>query len=261
MARPSGQPGQPDTRARPSTGEKPKHRAVGPQERRKERKEQRKKEEQEQEEHRTTQAINLFHSQAMKYVLLGLWAKCHRSLVSSHRHIQWAEMFAALAAVLTYAPFLTNRSVLLLMDNQCDVGMINRQSSRNKSVCLLVRALFDLAFRFHFSIRAQHIAGTSNVLADFLSRPSKHRHQPLLTWPEQLSSQPASPALDLPSLSAVTVLLSSDINLLELSNNDAQLSSSMPLCQPSNSFPSALAPVVPTPPIMPTICAGVVSLD
>jgi len=187
--------------------------------------------------------------------VLGQWSKQHVPFVSSHRHIQWAEMFAALAAVLVYAPFVANSSVLLLMDNSSDVGAINRQSSRSKSVCLLVRALFDLSYRYHFAIRAQHIAGTSNVLADFLSRPSLHRHQPLVEWP--LVTHSVDSGLSVPALSDVTVLPSCAISLVELHDNTVLHSSSMALCQRSNSFPFVSVPVVHTQPIMPTTSDGV----
>jgi hypothetical protein len=188
--------------------------------------------------------------------VLGLWSARHQHLISSHRQIQWAEMFAALAAVLVYSPFVRNSSVLLLMDNSSDVGAINRQSSRSKSVCVLVRALFDLSFRCHFALRAQHISGTSNVLADFLSRPTLHQHQPLHCWPLVTHSLDSGP---LPALSAVTVLPSSAVSLLELSDNAVLHSSSMPLCRPSSCYPSVLAHGAHTRLITPTTCAGVES--
>ena len=185
--------------------------------------------------------------------VLGVWSKCHQPLVATHRQIQWAEMFAALAALLSYAPFVGRSSVLLRMDNSSDVGAINRQSSRSSTVCVLVRAMFDLAFRFHFAFRAEHIPGESNVLADFLSRPARHLHQPLLTWPLQ-PVDPVSGAL--PVLSGVTVLLSSSVQLLELQGSSALQSSSTPLCRPSSCFPFESARAAPTPPTTPTTCAG-----
>jgi hypothetical protein len=193
--------------------------------------------------------------------VLGVWSAHHQPLVSSHRHIQFAEMFAALAAVLTYSPFICNRSVLLLMDNSSDVGAINRQSSRSRSVCMLVRAMFDLSFRCHLSIRARHIAGTSNVLADFLSRPSLHRHEPLMQWPLLVGAHRLDSGPSLPALSVVTVLPSCAVSLIELNDSDVLHSSSIALCQPSNSFPFELAHVVPTPLIIATTCVGAQPLD
>lgn len=185
--------------------------------------------------------------------VLGVWSKCHRPLVATHRQIQWAEMFAALAALLTYSPYVGRSSVLLRMDNMSDVGAINRQSSRSSTVCLLVRAMFDLSFRYHFAFRAEHIPGATNYLADFLSRPSMHQHRPLLTWP----LQPVDPSAAVwPALSAVTVLLSSDVKLLELTDNAALPTSSTPLCQPSSSSPFVSVPGVHTRLTMPTTCAG-----
>ncbi len=188
--------------------------------------------------------------------VLGVWSACHQPLVATHRQIQFAEMFAALAAVLVYSPFVRNCSVLLLMDNSSDVGAINRQSSRSKTVCLLVRALFDLSYRCHFAVRARHIAGSSNLLADFLSRPSLHQHQPMQTYPllaDRLDSGP----LSVPALSAVTVLHSSSVRLTELLDSSALHSSSTALCRPSNSYPCEWVPVARTRPITPTTSAGV----
>ena len=193
--------------------------------------------------------------------VIGVWSRCHRQLVQSHRQIQFAEMFAALSAVLVYSPFIGNSSVLLLMDNQSDIGAINRQSSRSKSVCVLIRALYDLSFRHHFAIRARHIPGTTNVLADFLSRPSLHQHRPMLTWPQLVASSQSASALPLPVLSAVTVLMSSSVSLLELQGSNVLHSNSIPLCQPSNSYPCELVHVVHTRPIMPTISATALPLD
>jgi hypothetical protein len=198
--------------------------------------------------------------------ILGLWSDCHRSLVSTHRHIQWAEMFAALAAILVYSPYVGNHSILLWMDNSSDVGAINRQSSRSRTVTVLVRAMFDLSFHGHFAFRAQHIPGQSNVLADFLSRPTLHQHRPLELWPQHSAlaasdagsgtgsgSGSGSDCADL-TLSVVTVLPSSAIHLPELAGllgNVVPLTSSTRLCQPSSSYPSELVPAAPTPPTTP----------
>lgn len=180
----------------------------------------------------------------------GIWSPEHVLRASSHRNIQWSEFFSALAAVLVYAPFVTGRSILLLMDNSSDVGAINRQSSRNPHVAVLLRAIFDIAFRFHLSIHARHIAGESNVLADFLSRPALHKYNAILNWPS------LQPSASLP-LSVVHVLPSSSIWLAELLDSSAIDNPSEPLCRLSSNFLSPRTPAAATTPVTTSTSASV----
>lgn len=155
---------------------------------------------------------------------MGIWSPEHVARTSSHRNIQWSEFFSALSAVLCYSPYAANHSILLLMDNSSDVNVINRQSSRNAHIAVLLRALYDLSFRYHFSVRAQHIAGESNVLADFLSRPALHRHAPMLHWDHSV----------LP-LCVVSVVPSSSVVLTELIDSSAIDDPCSHLCRLSSS--------------------------
>ena len=73
---------------------------------------------------------------------LGLWSSCHAEYHSTHRGISWCELFSVLAAVLIYAPYLKHQSIILVVHNQTDVCIINRQSTRSASI--LLRALYNI---------------------------------------------------------------------------------------------------------------------
>ena len=119
---------------------------------------------------------------------LGHWSACHTDYTDSHRKIGWCEMFAALYALLTYASLLQDQSVILVLDNQSDVSIINRQATRSQRIAVLLRAMFDVCYRHNISVHARHLPGVDNVLADFLSRRSLHRHKPLEQWTPYLQS-------------------------------------------------------------------------
>jgi hypothetical protein len=112
----------------------------------------------------------------------GSYDTVHSVHYSSHTGITWCELLAVYAAASTYATQLRNQSALFLVDNSTDVSIINRQATRSSRLSPLLRSLYDLSLRFNFSIRAQHIAGVDNILADFLSRPQLHQHQHVKQW-------------------------------------------------------------------------------
>jgi hypothetical protein len=119
---------------------------------------------------------------AIGNVFSGEYSTEHREFHSSHRGIAWCELFAALTALCVYSPLLINRSVLLVVDNKTDVDIINRQSTRSSRLCVLLRAMFDVATSLNCSVKAIHRAGELNVLADFLSRPKLHQHSIVSNW-------------------------------------------------------------------------------
>jgi hypothetical protein len=102
----------------------------------------------------------------------GVFTKQHVSKVS--RSIQYAELFAIAASVALYAPFIENRALLVTTDNLADVHIINRQSTSAPDLLPLLRAIYATCARYNISLRALHVAGVDNTLADYLSRPALH---------------------------------------------------------------------------------------
>ena len=60
--------------------------------------------------------------------------------------------------------------IRLLCDNQAIVHCVGSGSSRCPHVMSLLRSLFLSAAKYSFTVSAQHIPGTHNVIADSLSR-------------------------------------------------------------------------------------------
>jgi len=104
--------------------------------------------------------------------LAGQWCGSHRHFIRDHRQIGWAELFAVVVMVLAVGPHCRDSTIELLVDNQSDVAVINRQSTRSPSLLTLLRRLYSAATEFNLSIIARHIAGSSNTIADSLSRYS-----------------------------------------------------------------------------------------
>ena len=65
--------------------------------------------------------------------------------------------------------------VKALCDNAAVVAIINRGSSKDQEVMHLMRCLAFIAARYQFSIRASHLNGVCNTLADALSRDGLSR--------------------------------------------------------------------------------------
>ena len=112
----------------------------------------------------------------------GTYSTCHAHLHREHTQIAWCELLAVYAAAAVFAPQLQDQSLLLYVDNSTDVAIINRQATRSSALAGLLRQLYALSLRYNFSIRAVHRPGVDNILADFLSRSTLHRHDPVRQW-------------------------------------------------------------------------------
>lgn len=88
----------------------------------------------------------------------------------SHFHINIKELFPITVALELWGQTLRNRSVLFFSDNAAVVAIINKQTSKEKHMMILVRRLVLAALRFNIHFRAKHIPGKLNVFADYLSR-------------------------------------------------------------------------------------------
>lgn len=65
---------------------------------------------------------------------------------------------------------LQNKKLLFNIDKQDIVAILNKKSCKVPRTMNLVRRLVSLSLRFNILIIAQHIVGSSNVIADALSR-------------------------------------------------------------------------------------------
>ena len=117
---------------------------------------------------------------------LGVWSASDAHLHLESAQMIWCEMFAVLAALCTYRSRLRNTSVLFRLDNLPDVYALNRQATRKARLGGLLRSIYTIAVDYNISIRAEHIPGVRNVLADYLSRTALRCPADLVAaWPAQ----------------------------------------------------------------------------
>ena len=82
-------------------------------------------------------------------------------------------------AVMRWAPLWTNKKVFIHSDNQAACSIINRGSCKNSVVMDSLRHVFWLSAVFNFRLKAVYYKGSSNFLADSVSRlhePGKFQH-------------------------------------------------------------------------------------
>ena len=61
---------------------------------------------------------------------------------------------------------IRNRCILFFADNESLVHVINKQSSKDKSLMFFVRKLILICLEYNIVFKAKHIAGAKNRLAD-----------------------------------------------------------------------------------------------
>ena len=88
------------------------------------------------------------------------------------------ECFAILAAVHLFGPWWRGSRVLVHYDNAATVAWLTGGGPRPVAARALVQEMFGLCVRLHIRLSVQHIPGTSNVLADALSRAQWPRFGP-----------------------------------------------------------------------------------
>ena len=126
----------------------------------------------------------------------GRWLQAHWSLDDCKKDIVWKELFAIVAAVNSWGHHWQRKKVLFHCDNQSVCDIWHRGSSRSPEVMALVRMLYFCAAKFDINVMIAHIAGSSNEIADALSRFQATRfHQlaplaepqpdTILAWPTQ----------------------------------------------------------------------------
>ena len=96
----------------------------------------------------------------------GLWDDTQKK-----RHINWLELKAVQLALVAFCRHVTGKRVLIRSDNSTVVAYINKEGgTRSLPLCQLMWELLLWADSFQIELRAAHIPGKKNILADRLSR-------------------------------------------------------------------------------------------
>ena len=84
--------------------------------------------------------------------------------------IEFLELFALCAAVLTWENFIQNTRIVIFCDNQAVVQMVNKTTSSCQNCMHLIRLLVLNNLRFNRRITVKYVKSAENILADSLSR-------------------------------------------------------------------------------------------
>ena len=99
----------------------------------------------------------------------GIWSPSQAT-----RHINWLELMAAWLAMQHFLPSLQGQHVLLATDNAVVVAYINKHGGpKSRPMTGLVWKVLLWCWDHDIQLRARHIPGSLNVLADSLSRPDQ----------------------------------------------------------------------------------------
>ena len=80
------------------------------------------------------------------------------------------EFFPILVLVSMFSDRLANTNVLWLCDNEAVTVIINKQTSKNKNVMVIMRDLVLILMRQNIYLKAEHLPGLSNHVCDTISR-------------------------------------------------------------------------------------------
>ena len=122
----------------------------------------------------------------------GHWAQfrwpAHWKKENFMKDISFLELVPNILACHIWTPRFINKKILLRIDNQALVAIVNNRTSKYKYVMELVRPLVLLCMHSNIQVRAMHISGVHNGLADCLSRFQMDRFKKLAPLADQTPS-------------------------------------------------------------------------
>ena len=115
----------------------------------------------------TTDASKLMYGDHLdNQFVQGRW-----NIQQQNWHINLLEMEAIFLTMTHFLPQINQKSVLIKLENMTCVQYINRQGgTRSSKLCMKTWKIWNLAIQNQMILKAVHICGRDNVLADQLSR-------------------------------------------------------------------------------------------
>ena len=97
----------------------------------------------------------------------GAWPQ---KLLKAKLNISILELYPIVVAMIMCGKELADKRICINCDNEAVVSIINSQTSKNRLVMVLLRELVLTCLNNNILIRACHIPGHHNTMADKLSR-------------------------------------------------------------------------------------------
>ena len=99
----------------------------------------------------------------------GLWSDREKRL-----HINVLELKAVSLALRDFKDQCQNQTVLVATDNSTVLAYINKQGGTHSAeMCSLLWKIMTWCYHYHITLKARHIPGCLNVMADLLSRSNQ----------------------------------------------------------------------------------------
>ena len=95
------------------------------------------------------------------------------------------ELYPIVAAMHVWGQRLSNQRVILHTDNQALVHIINKLTSKDHKIMVLIRHFTLVSMQNNILFRAEHIPGVQNTLADALSRFNFQEFHVQAPWADQ----------------------------------------------------------------------------
>lgn len=95
----------------------------------------------------------------------GVWPESWRGF-----HITVKELFPIILALELWGDKMQNQCIIFHSDNIAVVSIINKQSSKEKTLMSLVRRLVVQSLKYNIMFKSEHLSSLQNDLADKLSR-------------------------------------------------------------------------------------------
>ena len=94
----------------------------------------------------------------------------------AHFHINYKEALCVVFAAMRWAPYWSNKTVHVFCDNTAAVAMLNKATTRSPLMMVFLRKLFWLSATYNFRLKAFHVPGRLNIMADHVSRLHESDH-------------------------------------------------------------------------------------
>ena len=123
----------------------------------------------------------MFYSDSSRNFSLGFGAFCQMSWMQAHwsevniteemnPSIQYLELYALAAAVLTWIHRFQNKHIIIFCDNEAMVNMVNNSSSSCKNCMVLIRHIVLRCLVYNVWLFVRHVESKSNAISESLSR-------------------------------------------------------------------------------------------
>ncbi|CAF2151045.1 unnamed protein product [Rotaria magnacalcarata] len=124
----------------------------------------------------------------------GIWDDDFIGLALHKRNSTLLELMPIVISAVLWGANWSRRRIIFYCDNQVLVYILNKRRSADSIIMMFIRRLALLSFKYNFHLMALPIAGTTNDIADAISRQQWARFHHLSHWADTFPCQIPNPA-------------------------------------------------------------------